>query len=159
MASLGCFLAVLNFVGVLSRLRRGARCPATFKNPWVTFSPMKAEDSPTSKLQTLCFFFCWCWCWCWYCMPLLFFSLAGAGGTLHCLGSTNLQLPVQTSILYAKEANTPGTTKISLLTPHNSPKQRCEKMEKLKNSLGCWVCFAALDKKIWKLLANKNPQN
>jgi hypothetical protein len=32
-------------------------------------------------------------------------------------------------------------------------------MEKLKNSLGCWVCFAALDKKIWKLLANKNPQN
>jgi hypothetical protein len=84
---------------------------------------MKAEDSPTSKLQTLCFFFCWCW------MPLLFFSLAGAG-TLHCLGSTNLQLPVQTSILYAKEANTPGTTKISLLTPHNSPKQRCQKMEK-----------------------------
>jgi hypothetical protein len=61
--------------------------------------------------------------------------------------------------LYAKEANTPRTTKIPLLTPHNSPKQRCEKMEKLKNSLGCWVYFAALDKKDLKIVSKqKSPK-
>jgi hypothetical protein len=68
-------------------------------------------------------------------MPLLFFSLAGAG-TLHCLGSTNLQLPVQTSILYAKETNTPGTTKISL--PHTTQLPKTKMPENGKSSRIHW---------------------
>jgi hypothetical protein len=50
--------------------------------------------------------------------------------------------------LYAKETNTPGTSKISLLTPHNSPKQRCQKKGKAQEFIGVLGLFAALDKKI-----------